>query len=243
MRNTILAIAVSALAVPALAADDPYKIKLMLGGGYELGNEAFSQTRSFDLYRETATVTAAYDADSALGLDVGVQWNAFKSIGFQLSGTMYDRDLTASVTGSFPHPLYFDQPRSVEASATGKMKETAGHLNVVLFGKSGSLDLSAWGGVSLFNVEADVVQNVVFTEAYPYDTVTVTGTPAQKAKDSPIGFNVGGSADYRFSKTIGLGVQARFAKAKAKLPGGGGQPDIEVDAGGFQIGGGLRIYF
>src|SRR6185295_3169190 len=125
---------------------------------------------------------------------------------------------------------------------TGKVKETAGHLNVVFFGHSGDLDLSAWGGVSLFQVEGDILTDVQYSEAYPYDTVTVTGTPTAKIDDSPIGFNVGGSVDFRFSKTIGLGVQARYSHAKAKLAGGDG-PEIEVDAGGFQVGGGLRIYF
>src|SRR5262249_54064902 len=160
---------------PALAADDPYKVKLMLGGGYQFGTSTFDQTRSSDLYQETATVTTSYSADKAPGLDVGIQWNAFKSVGFQLAGTMYDRDVTGTVTRSSPHPLYYGQPRSASATVDGKLKETAGHLSVVLFGRSGSLDLSAWAGVSLFHVEGDVVQDLTFSQSYPYDTVTVTG--------------------------------------------------------------------
>jgi hypothetical protein len=242
MRNTMLALLLATVAVPALAADDPYKVKLLLGGGYQLGSPEFDQTLSFDQFQEQATIATSYSADKALGLDVGIQWNAFRSIGFQVAGTLYDRDLAGTWNASFPHPFFFDQPRTATGDVTGKMKETAGHLSLVFFGKSGNLDLSAWGGVSLFKVEADLLQNVEYSQAYPYDSVTVTSVPLGKGEDSPIGFNIGASVDYRFSKSIGLGVQGRFARAKAKLAAGG-SPEVEVDAGGLQLGGGLRIYF
>ena len=38
------------------------------------------------------------------------------------------------------------------------------------------------------------------------------------------------------------GVQARFSRAKAKLIPVTGQT-VEIDAGGLQLGGGLRLYF
>lgn len=242
MRTTTLALLLMSLAVPAFAADDPYKVKLLLGGGYQLGSPDFDQTLSIDQFQEKATIATNYSADKAPGLDVGIQWNAFRSIGFSASGTLYDRDLAGTYNASFPHPFFFNQPRTATGDIAGKLKETAGHLNLVVFGKSGSLDLSAWGGVSLFKVEADLLQNVVYSQQYPYDTVTVTSVPVGKAKDSPIGFNVGASVDYRFSRSIGLGIQGRFARAKAKLTAGS-NPTVEVDAGGLQVGGGLRIYF
>jgi hypothetical protein len=242
MRNTTLALLLSIAALPAVAADDPYKVKLLLGGGYQLGSEAFDQTLSFDQYLESATIATAYEADKAPGLDVGIQWNAFKSVGFSLGATLYNRDLAGTFNASFPHPLFFDEPRTATGTISGKMKETAGHLNVVFFGKSGSLDLSAWAGVSLFKVDAELLRTVEYSQAYPYDTVTVTNAPLASADDTPIGFNVGASVDYRFSKSIGFGVQGRFARAKAKLAAGG-SPEVEVDAGGLQVGGGLRFYF
>jgi predicted porin len=83
---------------------------------------------------------------------------------------------------------------------------------------------------------------VLYSQAYPYDSVTVTSTPISTVSDSPVGFNIGGSADWRFNKRFGVGVQARYAHAKAKfsVPNAA---DTEVDAGGFQIGAGLRLYF
>jgi hypothetical protein len=242
MRRTTLALFLAVACLPAHAADDPYKVKLLLGGGYQLGSEDFSQTLSFDQFLETASVANSYSADKAPGIDVGIQWNAFRSLGFSVAGTLYNRDLSGSYAASFPHPLFFSQPRTADGEVSGKMKETAGHLNLVFFGRSGSLDLSAWGGVSLFKVQADLIQSVQYSQAYPFDSVTVTSVPVARSEDSPIGFNFGASADYRFSKSVGFGVQGRFARAKAKLAAPNG-PDVEVNAGGLQVGGGLRIYF
>lgn len=229
-------------AAPAFAVDDPYKVKLLIGGGYEVGTKSFSQTVSLTQYLETATIATAYEADAAPGGDVAVQFNAFKHVGFSLAGTVYERDLSGSFDASFPHPFHFDQPREATGSVSGKMKERAGHASVVVFGHNGSLDFSGWAGVSLFKVEADLLANVNYSQSYPYDSVTVTTTPTTKASDQPIGFNVGGSLDWRFSKSIGFGIQARFSQAKPKfsVPNAA---DVEVDAGGFQVGAGLRVYF
>lgn len=223
-------------------ADDSYRFKILLGGGYELGTQAFTQTISFDQFQEKVTIATAYTADKAPGVDVGVQFNAFKHVGFSVAATLYNRDLKGTYNASFPHPFFFDQVRTASGSLSGKQKETAGHVNLVVFGASGALDLSAWAGVSFFKVEADVLQNVLYSQSYPYDTVTVTSAPQAKASDSPIGFNLGASVDWRFAKNIGLGIQGRYARAKAKFAVTNA-PAAEVNAGGFQAGAGIRFYF
>jgi hypothetical protein len=243
MRAATVALALSIVATtPLLAADDPYRVKLLLGGGYQLGTQSFSQTISFAKYQETATIATSYTADKAPGVDVGVQVNVFEHIGFSAAATVYNRDLNASYDASFPHPLFFDQARLADGVVSGKQKERAGHLDVVIFGRSGAFDLSAWAGMSFFKVDAELVENVVYSESYPYDEVTVTSTPKVTASDSPIGFNVGASADWRFSRHVGLGIQARFSRAKAKFAVSNAAA-AEVDAGGAQLGGGLRLYF
>lgn len=223
-------------------AETRTRFKVLVGGGYQLGTQAFTQTISFNQFLEKATIATSYTADRAPGLDVGIQFNAFKHVGFSAAATLYNRDLAGSYSASFPHPLYFDHARTATGSVSGKQKETAGHVNLVVFGASGSLDLSAWTGVSFFKVDADVLENVVYSQSYPYDSVTVTSAPQTKASDSPIGFNVGASADWRFARNIGFGIQGRYARAKAKFAVTNA-PTAEVDAGGFQAGAGIRFYF
>jgi opacity protein-like surface antigen len=242
MRCATLLLLLPVAAAPALAADHPDRVKILLGAGYQLGTYEFSQTISFDQFQEQATIATAYTADKAPGLDVGIQFNAFKHVGFSAAATLYNRDLAGSYSASFPHPLYFDQARTATGSVSGKQKETAGHVNVVVFGASGKLDLSAWVGVSFFKVAADVLENVVYSQSYPYDSVTVTSAPQTKASDSPIGWNLGASAERRFAKNIGFGIQVRYARAKAKFAVTNA-PTVEVDAGGFQAGVGIRFYF
>jgi hypothetical protein len=229
-------------AAPAFAADDPYRVKVLLGGGYEVGTLSFSQRVSYEQYAETATIDTDYEADAAPGFDVAVQFNAFKHIGISVAGTLYERDLGASFQAAFPHPLYFNQPRAATGTLSGKMKERAGHASLVVFGHNGSLDFSGWAGVSLFKVEADLLTDVTYTQSYPYDSVTVASTPVTTASDQPVGFNVGASLDYRFSKSVGFGVQGRFSQARAKLNVPNAN-EVEVNAGGFQAGGGIRFYF
>jgi len=242
MRATTMVLALSIVAGPVLAADDSSRFSVYLGGGYQLGSQNFSQTISKPLYQETATITTAYTADAAPGFDIGAQFNAFKHIGFSAAATVYNRDLKGTYDASFPHPLFYNQARTASGEISGKQKETAGHVNVVAFGKSGSVDLSAWAGVSFFSVDANLLQDVLYSQAYPYDSVTVTSAPTATVSDSPVGFNIGGSADWRFSKHIGVGVQARYAKATAKLVVPDGST-LEVDAGGFQVGAGIRFHF
>jgi hypothetical protein len=241
MRAAAVLLALCA-ATPALAAGDPYRVKLLLGGGFEVGTQSFNQTVSFEQFAETAAITTAYDAAAAPGFDVGVQFNAFKRVGFSLAGTLYERDLDGNFEASLPHPLFFDQPRTAAGTVRGKLKERAGHLSVVVFGQSGSLDFSGWAGVSLFNVEADLLTDVLYSHSDPYDSVTVTSTPTTTVSDQPVGFNVGASLDYRVSRSVGFGIQGRFSLATAKLAAPNAA-EAEVNVGGFQAGGGIRLYF
>src|SRR5512135_3414661 len=110
MRASTTVLALSIMAVPVLAADDPYRVKVLVGGGYQLDSQTFSQTISFDQYHETATITNSYAVDKAPGFDLAVQVNVFKHIGFSAAGTIYSRDLKATYDASFPHPLFFNQP-------------------------------------------------------------------------------------------------------------------------------------
>jgi hypothetical protein len=242
MRAGLTVLTLSIIAAPVLAADDPPRFKLLLSAGYQLGTHSFSQTLSFDQYQETATIATAYTADKAPGVDVGVQFNAFKHVGFSAAATLYNRDLNATYNASFPNPLFFDKARLATGSVSGKQKETAGHLNVLVFGKRGVIDLSAWAGISFFKVEADILENVAYSQSYPYDSVTVTSTPQAAVKDSPIGFNLGASGDWRFAKRVGVGIQGRFARAKATFAVPNASP-VDVNAGGFQVGAGIRFCF
>jgi hypothetical protein len=119
-------------------------------------------------------------------------------------------------------------------------KESAFHTDLGLVGSSGAWGYAVFGGASFFSVQSDVIERLTYSQSYPYDTVTGVQPSSQQLKDSPVGFNVGGRLDYRFgqSRRFALGVQLRYSNAKAKL-----SDTLQVDVGGLQAGGGVRLYF
>lgn len=219
------------------------RFTVMLNAAYDFGSLSFTDSKTFDLFQETARFDSSYEVGSGAGFDGGIQFDVTPRIGVAASVSVTDRDAEASFSASLPHPLFFDQPRDVSGSASGlTYKEQSIHVGLTLRGSSGKLDFTGLGGVTFFKVEADLVANVEFDQLYPFDTVTLTGASQVSAEDSPIGFHIGGRIDYRFSDHVGLGAQLRFSRATAELS----IPEVtsvEIDAGGAQAAVGIRLYF
>jgi opacity protein-like surface antigen len=91
-------------------------------------------------------------------------------------------------------------------------------------------------------VRAELVQRVDYTQAYPFDTVTVTGTPLAATSDHAFGFNVGAGLDWQVARHVAIGTQVRFSHATISLEPTA-EDRVEIDAGGLQLTGGLRLDF
>jgi len=145
------------------------------------------------------------------------------------------------VQGSLPHPLYLAQDRPFAVSfAPSRHSEMAVHVQAAWVIPAGKKMLvTIGGGPSVFSVAQSLVSGVRWSDAYPYDSVQVTGADSQDARKSAIGFNAGADVAYFFSKTVGVGGCVRYAAATAQL--GGKSGSLSVDVGGFQAGFGLRI--
>ena len=243
-RTTIIGLLSLALLPVATPAQAQSKLRLYANGSYAPSSVSFSETLKFTEFAEEGSLEAQLKVKSGFGGDAGLDYYFSKNLGVRLGISLASRDASGSYTADLPHPLYLNQPRRVSGEVTGlSYKETAPYLDVVYRGSSGSLDVLLFGGASLIKVEAELLQRVQYTQTYPYDTVTVTSTPAVARSDSPFGFNVGGGLDYRFSHSVGLGVQAGYSRATAKLVPAEGSSAIEIKAGGFQVAAGLRVFF
>jgi opacity protein-like surface antigen len=86
------------------------------------------------------------------------------------------------------------------------------------------------------------VQRVDYTQAYPFDTVTVTGTPLATTRDHGFGFNVGAGLDWQVARHVALGTQVRFSRATVSLAPTA-DDRVEIAAGGVHVTGGLRLDF
>jgi len=221
------------------------RVRLVLNGAWSPTTRSFGQTLNYTEYLETASVDARYATSSAFSPDLGIQTQVFRKLGVYVGFTSTNRDEKGHFTASVPHPLYLDRPRSIEGDLSGYgYKERGFHFDLAFGAASGHFDYAVFAGVSLFAVEADLVDTVRYDQTYPYDSVTLREAPRRVVKNSPTGFNAGGRLDYRFGQAghFGLGVQLRYSSAKAKLKASE-TGTVNVDAGGLHVGAGARLYF
>jgi len=227
---------------PAPAARES-RFRLILNGAFDLGSLDFTDSRSFELFVESARLDSHYEVSAGTGFDGGLEFAITPIIGVMASVSVTERDAEADIAASLPHPLFFAQPRSVSGRLSGlSYKERSVHVSLTIGGSAGKLEFIGFGGVTFFKVEAELVQNIEFDQIYPFDTVALTGTSRVGTEDSPVGFHVGGRIDLRFSRHVGVGAQLRFSRATAELS----IPEaasVEVDAGGAQAAVGIRLYF
>lgn len=239
--NSRLASAVAVLLL-ATASAGAGEARIFLNGLYNVSSLKYSDSLTFTEFAEQGSLDTEYKAKAGPGIEAGLQYLFTKRLGAAASFTRVTRDSTASYSASLPHPLYLNQDRQVSGEVTDlQFQETAVHVDLVVGGRSGSLRFGAFAGPSFFKIEGDLLDRITYDQTYPYDTVRVTGTPLVKADDNPIGFNAGASLDFALGTHGGLGAQARFSRAKGELAAG--QRKVTVDAGGFDLAVGVRIYF
>jgi hypothetical protein len=234
---------VAVLAPPFVHAEE--RVRVILNGALSPTTRSFGQTLTYTEFVETATVRADYETNSTFSPDLGIQTQVFRNLGVFVAFTYARRDEKGRFSASLPHPLYLDRPRTLEGDLSGyRYQERGFHLDLSYGAARGHIDYALFAGVSLFSVEADLVDSVRYDQTYPYDSVTLREAPSRRVKNNPTGFNVGGRLDYRFGHSghFGLGVQLRFSRATAKLKASQ-SGTVDVDAGGLQAGVGARLYF
>lgn len=227
-------------------APGPSRFRLVLNASFWPTQTSFSDSRTFTEYAEQTTIHTSYEAGSGFGPDAALQVSLFRGLGLLVGYSYSSRDVSGQVEVSRPHPLYLNRPRSASAEFSGYgLTEGALHLDLAYAGTAGHLDWALFAGATLFQVEADLLGVATYDEAYPYDELSITGTPSSTVTDNPVGFNVGGRLDYRFgrSRRIGAGAQVIYSTASAKLKATPDATEATFDAGGISVAAGLRVYF
>lgn len=243
MIRRLLVLPAVLLAASAAHAQDAPRFTLSAYGVFAPPSVDYTTSRTFDAFAEEGSITTDYEAGNGPGGELGLSYRFSRSFGVAVAGTLVSRDTTASYTTRVPHPLFLNRDRTAEGTVDVEYQETAAHLDVVYSGASGSLDFAVFAGPSLVNLSADLLGDPVYSQEYPFDSVTVTNVPARKVEDSGIGFNAGASLAYRFSKSVAFGVQGRFTRASMQLSPGADDADVDIDAGGLQVGAGFRLSF
>ncbi len=224
------------------APGPPHRLRIDLGGAFALAPAGFSESRRITQFAEEGRIDTAYSGKGGPGFDAGLLYRVTRHIGAAVAFSAVSTDESGTFTASLPHPLYYGQPRQARGQLTGSRKETAAHADLVFTASSDRLDLHLFGGPTWTSLRAGLLSDVQYSQAYPFDTVTVTGAPVVEESASRVGFNVGAGVDYRPAQRFGLGAQVRWSRAKVTLAPAAGA-SVEVDAGGLRIGVGARLFF
>ena len=243
----VLALAALTLAAPARsdaqAAEPAGRVRLWLHGGFVPGASDFTGTQTFTEFAEQGRIDAQYHQDAGPVFEIGLGFRLRRRLGLTAAGSFGRRDGTGSFTATLPHPLYFGAFRPASGDIRGtSQREKALHLDLALLGGSSRLQWSAFAGPSLIAARAELVQRIEYTQAYPFDTVTVTGTPLAESSNHAFGFNVGAGLDWQAARHVAIGTQLRFSHATVSLEPTA-QDRVEIDAGGLQLTAGLRLDF
>lgn len=216
-----------------------------INGAYEGTSTGFSSTTTFVQNAEVGTVSTSYGGGHPPVIDIGGTGRIWHALGLSVAGTWSIEKTDSAVSAEVPHPFMFNTPRSVEGVAAGlKRREIAFHLDpAVLLPIGDRLQLAVFGGPSYFRVRQGLVTEVTVTDVYPYDTATFASATSTDATKSHVGYNAGFDLAVDISRTVGVGVLARYSRATLTFDAPEGGTAVESRAGGLQVGGGLRVRF
>lgn len=237
------------LALPATSAaqtasSEQPKIFVTAGIMSQLTKATFDDTLSFTVYSEDGTIQQAFKSGHGLRGEFGggVRLGEKFSIGGLFSIMSVDGPL--DVTGSVPHPFFFNQPRSATASTTAK--RTVRDIEVQIMYRV--VDSAQWlvevgGGPTFSHISQDVGTDLVLTDVYPYDTVAISSVTLTKASGSRLGANVGGSITRLLSPKLGVTGNVRWTGASVEVDATTPTGKLKLQTGGVQVGVSIRIMF
>lgn len=218
------------------------------GGGIALAGSPFSASSTFTEFAEEGLISIRHQPGSGAAFEAGL-WRAMsRRLGIALTFTRGRRDVPGTFAATLPHPLYLDRPRRVEgALPAGAQRETAIHFGLAWSVTGGGVTARLTGGPSYMLAEADLVERVEHTDAYPFDSVEVTGVRASAVRGDALGGHAGLTLERRIAGRLAVGVGARWAQATIPLARGSatgdGERSARVRAGGIAASGALRLYF
>lgn len=217
---------------------------ISVNGGVQTTSRTFASASTITRFAEDGTVSSIYSSGRPIVFDVVVQGGVWRTVSVALAVTQSSKPVEGSVTSTIPHPFFFNRPRTVagESSALNR-KEVALHLNGVwTLPLTRSTRIGLFAGPSYFKVTQALVTEVTIDEAYPYDEATFVGATSTEATQSKWGYNSGFDITQLLSRHVGIGVIGRYSRASFTFPLVT-KEEVAIRAGGFQIGGGVRLRF
>lgn len=250
MKTTVAGVAAGLILLSASAASaqttfqsaEPPRWFLGANGLFQVGSNTLTEQFEFQEFVETGTIESTYEAGSALGLDGSLGVRVWRNVGVGVAVSTYAPEKGGEVTARIPHPFHFDQHREVSGEAGLSRKETAIHASLLYIVPAGErFQVILGAGPTFFQAEQSFVNDVLYSQEYPFDTATFNGVDVDNESASGIGFNASLDVAWRFSRSFGAGALVRYTQAT--VPFTPGDRTVDVEVGGVQAGLGFRVIF
>ena len=212
--------------------------------GYQVGDRSFVEAFSAAIYGEVATYGVDHDSGGGGFFDISGGVRLWRNLAAGLGVTRFSTVSSATVSGSVPHPLFFDRPRTAVFPVSDlEHTQTGIHLQAVwVVPVIDRIDISVFGGPSFFSVDESIIMGATPAEVgAPFNIVEIIAAATSAVSERGVGGNVGVDVTYMVTEQLGGGIFARWAGASVDIPATGGSQSIDV--GGGQFGIGLRARF
>jgi hypothetical protein len=207
------------------------------------------------IFSERATFGADYNLPTGAAFDFGGGFMITPIIGVGVSFTGTAEEDVVELSATVPHPNFFNSFASDTAATEDKLARTEGgvHVQAMFMAlQTDRLRLRFFGGPSYFRVNQDAVSNIRYDQVFQVfntgNSVDITEFDSLEVEGTGWGFHGGADVSVFFHRIFGLGGFARFSRASVDLENtialSSNDEEIRnVKAGGFQLGGGVRLKF
>jgi hypothetical protein len=243
--HTIVAIVIlTAASGHAQTTITPARTVLAVNTGYQATSNDFHDEVMFRGNAEDGEFDTDYHVTSGPTLDVAGSRQIWRWLGVGGGVSRFSRSTPATLSGSVPHPFFFNRPRTIDGSISGLGRDELSlhaQLRAVLPVQR-NLQLSLFGGPSWFRVRQGIVTDISYDEEYPYDQAFFREGQTRVETESALGFNAGADVAFFFARRTGIGASIQLSSATVNLVSADGGVR-SVKAGGIQTGAGLRLRF
>lgn len=247
-KITVMATALTLSAATALAqtrttagtsVPQDRKVFVSVNAGGQTQAHTFETGLSLPVYSQTAILNTSTGIDGGPIFDVNAEYRFMKyggvGIGVGLGFSSFSVTGATTGAGSIPHPSFFNRHVAVTIPERGaKRNERSVYLTVAgSYRVTEEIEVTVYAGPSFFNVEQELITGFS-VPAGTQDAVV----SAEKQSKNTVGGIVGIDGSYYVTKNIGVGAFMRYNGASVDLPAA-----KNLEAGGFQLGAGVRIRY
>ena len=244
----------SAQAPATSVLSTPYEQRgfVQVGGGAQSGSHTLTSTSTFTIYNEQGNIAGAQEYGGGAIWNVGGGVRVWKNMVAALNYTYNGDSMDAVVVARVPHPLFANRPReTTETISDLKHTENAYHFSALwMFTLTEDITLGVGGGPSFVRVshEFATAAGVQETGTAPdYATVALQDVTFTRGRKTGKTINFGADLNYNLpfdlgqAGRVGALVGLRYAGGDVTVPHSTGEVDVQY--GGVQLWGGLRLSF